>query len=183
MQDYVRVDELIEDLYQIIEEYKEGGFFSKNFDKERALTYLDEIRNNLPRELKDANKILKNASKIIEDANYEAKRIIKDAEERAELLSSEHNIIRIAEEKAQIARKEASEFYIATKTAAVKYADLSMAEAEKSLQQTLEEVSSIFKLIEERLNSEIDAIYNDRQQVKGLEEDFPKEVNSIYQGR
>lgn len=183
MQGYTRIEELLENLYQIIESSKSSNFFSKNLKKEEALAILDEIANNLPRELAEANKILKNASKIIDDAEYEGKRIIKEAQERAELLASEHNIIRIAEEKAQIAKKEASEFYIGTKSAAVKYADTSMAEAEKSLQKSLEEISSIFKMMEERLNLEIDAIYKDRQQVKELEQEFPIEVEQIYKDR
>lgn len=184
MQDYTRVDDLLEDLYQIIEAHKGGGFFGgKSFDKDEAIAILEDIRNNLPRELKDANKILKNATKIIEDAEYEAKRIIKSAEEKAEFLASEHNIIRIAEEKAQIAKKEASEFYIGTKTAAVNYADSSMSDAERSLQQSLEEISLIFKAMEERLNSEIDAIYKDRQQMKDMEGDFISEIEQIFRDR
>ena len=181
MQDYTRVDDLIEDLYQLIEEHKGGGFFGgKSFDKDEAISILDNIRNNLPRELKEANKILKNASKIIEAAEYDAKKIIKTAEEKAEFIASEHNIIRIAEEKAQIAKKEASEFYIGTKRAAINYADASMSDAEQSLQQSLEEISAIFKGMEERLTAEIDAIYKDRQQIKEIEGDFIDEIDQIF---
>ncbi|MDE6181617.1 MAG: hypothetical protein K2F59_00240 [Eubacteriales bacterium] len=184
MQEYTRVDDLIEDLYEVIEEHKGGGFFGgKSFDKKEAIEILEDIRNNLPRELKDANKVLKNANKIIEDAEYEAKRIIKMAEEKAEFLASEHNIIRIAEEKAQIARKEASEFYIGTKTAAINYADASMSHAEKALQNSLEEIAKIFKYMEERLSLEIDAIYEDRQQMKEMEGDFISEIEQIFKDR
>lgn len=184
MEDYGRIDDLIEHLYQMIEEHRAGVFFSgKSFDKEEALAILEEIRNNLPREIKDANKILKNADKIMEDAHYEGKRIIKAAEEKAEFLSSEHNIMKIAEERAQIAKKEVSEFYIATKTAAVNYADESMLDAEETLQKSLQQINKIFKTVEERLTYEIDAIRSDRKQIQDMQGNFTYEIEQIFRNR
>lgn len=181
MQEYNRVENLIEDLYQIIEEYRGGGLFGgKYFDKEDAIDILEEIRNNLPREINDAKKIIKNANKIKEDAEKEAMKIIRMAEEQAQIIVSEHNILKLAEEQAQIAKKEASEFYIATKTAAVDYADASMAKGEKSLQITLEEISNIFKEIEHKISNEIDNIYGDRNSIKDMQQNFVSELDEIF---
>ena len=76
MQEYKKVDDLIDELFAMIDESKTGGIFGgKGLDKEEAFTILDEIRYNLPRELKEAKKILDNADKILQDANLEANKI------------------------------------------------------------------------------------------------------------
>lgn len=183
MQEYNRVENLLEDLYQIIEEYKGGGLFSgKSFDKDDAIDILEEIRNNLPKEINDAKKIIKNANKIKIDAEKDAIKIIKMAEEQAQMIVSEHNIIKLAETQAQMIKKEASEFYIATKTAAVDYADASMLKGEKSLKISLEELSNIFKEIENKISDEIDNIYNDRNAIKDMQNNFNSELEHFFRG-
>ena len=181
MQEYNRVENLLEDLYQIIEEYRGGGLFGgKSFDKDDAIDILEEIRNNLPREINDAKKIIKNSNKIKEDAEKEAIKIIQMAEEQAQMIVSEHNIVKLAEAQAQITRKEASEFYIATKTAAVDYADASMLKGEKALKISLEELSNIFKDIENRISDEIDNIYTDRNAIKDMQNNFASELEHFF---
>lgn len=184
MQDYNRVADLLEDLYQIIEDYRSGVTLGgKPLDKDMAIDILEDIRNNLPRELKDANNILKNGQKIIKDAQDEAQRIIKAAEEKADFISSEHEIIKIAEQKAQIAKKEAAEYYLSMKTAAINYANASMLAGEEALQASLKSISAIFKGVEESLSREIDAIYTDRQAIREYEDKFAAEIDDILRNR
>lgn len=184
MQDYNRVADLLEDLYQIIENYKAGMTIGgKPLDKEGAIDILEDIRNNLPRELKEASNILKNGQKIIKDAHDEAQRIIKAAEEKADFISSEHEIIKIAEQKAQIAKKEAAEYYLSMKSASINYANSSMLACEEALQASLKSISAIFKSLEESFSKEIDAIYADRQAIREYEDKFAVEIEEILRNK
>ena len=97
MQEYAKVDDLIDELFTLISESKSGSLFGgRGIDKDEAFNILEDIRYNLPRELKEAKKIIDNADKILQDANLEANKIIKMAEEEAQAMVSEHNITKLA---------------------------------------------------------------------------------------
>lgn len=167
MQEYTKIDDLLEDLYQLISECKSGGFFGgKVLDKDEAFNILEEIRYNLPRELKEAKKIIDNADKIIQDAQFEANKIVKISEDQAESLVSDHQITKMAREAEEIKRKEMKEFVTEMRDGAISYADRCLSEAEKELQASLNEVLRISKDLEEKLTREIDTIYRNRQEIK-----------------
>lgn len=167
MQEYKKVDDLIDELFAMIDESKTGGIFGgKGLDKEEAFTILDEIRYNLPRELKEAKKILDNADKILQDANLEANKIIKMAEEEAQTLVSEHNITRLAQMMEENKRKEMKEYVTEMRDGAINYADSCLLDVEKILQQSLAQINHITKNIEDSLSQELDRIYKNRQEIK-----------------
>ena len=69
-------------------------------DAEKVRDLIDEVRLNLPSDLKQAKAVVADRNKILMDARTEAENIIKRAEERAKVLVSEEEIVRVANEKA-----------------------------------------------------------------------------------
>lgn len=167
MQEYTKVDDLIDELFAIIESSKSISIFGgKGIDKDEAFQILDEIRYNLPRELKEAKKIIDNAEKILNDANIEANKIIKMAEEEAKLLVSEHNITKMAKIMEENKRKEMKEYVTEMRDGAINYADSCLLDVEKILQHSLNEINYISKNLEEHLSKEIERVYKNRQEIK-----------------
>ena len=69
-------------------------------DVEQIRDYLDEIRANLPGELRQAQQIVNDRAQILDSANAQAQVIVKKAEERARVLVSEAEIVRAAQQRA-----------------------------------------------------------------------------------
>ena len=63
--------------------------------------YVDELRNDLPKELNRADEIMRNHDKIIAEAEQEASRIKKEAKQYAERITDENEIVLQAKEKAK----------------------------------------------------------------------------------
>jgi regulator of protease activity HflC (stomatin/prohibitin superfamily) len=68
---------------------------------------IDQIRFNLPDEIKQANWTVSEQQRIITEAHAEAARIMSRANERAEETSSDHEVLRRAERQATQLVKEA----------------------------------------------------------------------------
>lgn len=167
MQEYTKVDDLIDELFTLISESKSGSLFGgKGIDKDEAFNILEDIRYNLPRELKEAKKIIDNADKILQDANIEANKIIKMAEEEAESMVSDHNITKLAKMMEEEKRKEMKEYVNEMRDGAINYADRCLLDVENILQESLNQLNYINKNIEEHLSKEIERIYKNRQEIK-----------------
>ncbi len=167
MQEYTKVDDLIDELFTLISESKSGSLFGgKGIDKDEAFNILEDIRYNLPRELKEAKKIIDNADKILQDANIEANKIIKMAEEEAEAMVSDHNITKLAKMMEEEKRKEMKEYVNEMRDGAINYADSCLLDVENILQDSLNQINYISKNIEEHLSKEIERVYKNRQEIK-----------------
>ena len=90
----MNVNELLDTIEDLLEESTgmplSGG--KRIVDVEQIRDYLDDIRANLPVELRQAQ--------LIESANAQAQAIVKKAEERARILVSEAEIVRAAQQRA-----------------------------------------------------------------------------------
>ncbi len=62
---------------------------------------LDDLREHIPEEVKQAKAVVADRAKILDDARSEAERIIKSAENKAMLLVSENEIVKKSEAKAR----------------------------------------------------------------------------------
>ena len=96
----MNVNELLDTIEDALEEGANvplsGG--KKIVDVEQIRDYLDEIRANLPGELRQAQQIVNDRAQIVETANAQA--IVKKAEERARILVSEAEIVKAAQQRA-----------------------------------------------------------------------------------
>ncbi len=66
-------------------------------NEDEVMELIDQIRFNLPDEIKQANWTVSEQQRIITEAHAEAARIMSRANERAEETSSDHEILRRAE--------------------------------------------------------------------------------------
>ena len=98
----MNVTELLDTIEDALEESAgmplSGG--KRIVDVEQIRDYLDEIRANLPGELRQAQQIVNDRAQILDSANAQAQVIVKKAEERARVLVSEAEIARAAQQRA-----------------------------------------------------------------------------------
>ena len=98
----MNVNELLDTIEDVLEESASvplsGGKHLVDVDQIRD--YLDEVRANLPGELRQAQQIVNDRSQIVDNANAQAQAIIKKAEERARILVSDAEIVKAAQQRA-----------------------------------------------------------------------------------
>lgn len=75
-----------------------GGKHLVDVDKIRD--YLDDVRLNLPGELRQARSIVSDRSQILGEATAQAEAIVKKAEERARILVGEQEVVKMAQKQA-----------------------------------------------------------------------------------
>lgn len=94
------IDELLEQLDEVLE----GGLKMPGkraiVDVENIRAVIDEIRLNMPQEIKQARGIVADRAEIITTAKREADGIIRSAEERAKAMVAQEEITKLAQEKA-----------------------------------------------------------------------------------
>ena len=96
----------VEELLELMEETLEEGTavpFSPSkriVDVDRMRDIIDEVRNNLPDEIRDSKKIVADREQIIKGARAESENIIKQAEERVRGLVSDQEITKRAQQRA-----------------------------------------------------------------------------------
>ena len=135
------IEAFIEELEDLINNAKApltGGGQKKIIDADAAYEILDDIKHALPDEFQKARRILRERDEILTAADDEAQHIVKDAEDRANMLASDQEIVRIANGQA-----------MDIKSAAEKDAREIRYWAENSAEQT-------FSKIEEELQAVID---------------------------
>ena len=69
-------------------------------DVDRMRDIIDEVRLNLPTEVRQAKAIVNDRAEIISGAKREAEAIVKKSEERARIMLSEQEIVRAAQQRA-----------------------------------------------------------------------------------
>ena len=90
----MNVEELLDMLEETLEEGTAVPFAAAKrvVDVDRCRDIVDEVRNNLPDELRDSKKIVADREQILKNAQTDADNIIKQAEERARVLVSDKEI-------------------------------------------------------------------------------------------
>ena len=96
----------VEELLELMEETLEAGTavpFSPSkrmVDVDRMRDIIDEVRNNLPDEIRESKKIVNDREQIMQNARIESESIIQQAEERAHVLTSEQEIVKRSQQRA-----------------------------------------------------------------------------------
>lgn len=82
-------------------------------EEDEFIHLLDEMRTNIPLEIRDAARLLKERERIIGEAQDQAARIVQDAQRRAQVLVSEHTVLaeakQLAEEELLVAERQRQE--------------------------------------------------------------------------
>lgn len=130
---------LLDALEDLIEKGVSVPFTGKCMvDRDEILDLIQDIRLKLPDEIKQAEWISSERSRILAEAQQEADNIVKNAENSISSLVDQHEITRKAYEQAESiianAKKNAREIRLGTR----EYADGILGKVEEILENTLE---------------------------------------------
>lgn len=105
-----RIEELIEDIFEFVEECKMQPLSSTKVivPKEELYDLLDELRMRTPDEIKRYQKMIENKDAILADAEEKANAILADAQQKMDALVDEHEIMQQAYAQADAIVQEAS---------------------------------------------------------------------------
>ncbi len=134
----------IEELLEQFDEILDGGVRIPGrktiVDIEKLRALVDDIRLNIPGEIKQAKGIVSDRADIITNAKREADGIIRSAEERAKALVAQEEITRLAQEKASEIISTAQAKSREMRKAAQEFVDDIMRRADEGLTANLSEV-------------------------------------------
>ncbi|HIY01799.1 MAG TPA: ATPase [Candidatus Blautia faecipullorum] len=173
-----RIEQIIDDIEEFIESCKYQPLSTAKIivNKEEMDELLRELRLKTPDEIKRYQKIINNKDAILEDAQSKADAIIADAQAKAQELVTQHEIMQKAYAQANdtinAANKQAQEILdSATQDAnsirlsAITYTDDMMANIGSVLDQTLEDAGGKYKGFIEALQSCLDVVNHNRQEL------------------
>lgn len=109
-------------------------------DGEEIRNLLDDIRLNLPKDIRQAERIVADRTQIIADAKREAETIVRVAEERAKAMVAKDAITREAQEKANEMMTQARQKSAEMRKAANDYVDDLMQRTDESIAMGLAEL-------------------------------------------
>jgi DNA anti-recombination protein RmuC len=149
------VEELIDELYDMVEKA-----WSLPLSRGRAVLdggdvkqILDEIRESLPQEIRQAKAIVADRSQIIGDAKREAETVVRVAEERAKAMVAQDEITRQAQQKANELLTQSQTKVREMRKASNDYIDDLMKRTEDGLSQNLAELRKTRQNIKASLRS------------------------------
>jgi len=94
--------EIIDKIEELLDKSKKVPFTSNIMISENEIyEMLDELRNVLPEEFRQARWIVKEREGMLEESKRQSERIIREAKERAEMLVNETEILKNASRKAE----------------------------------------------------------------------------------
>lgn len=98
----MNIDELLDLMEETMEEGTGVPFSGgkRMVDVDRMRDIIDEVRLNLPTEVRQAKAIVNDRAEIISGAKREAEAIVKKSEERARIMLSEQEIVGAAQQRA-----------------------------------------------------------------------------------
>ena len=135
------IDELVNTLYETIDDAPSVPLSNKCvIEREKALDILEEIRANLPSELKMANEIVEKRNDFISAGKKEYDTKIKQAEEMAKQKVNDHELLIEARKRANEIIATADQKAKQIMEAATTYCDNAMKDTEASIGKTLEQV-------------------------------------------
>ncbi len=110
---------------------------NKMVDPDAVYEVIDEIRAQFPDELKQARWIVKERQEMLEEAEKEANRVLVEAQDRAQQIASEQEVVRLAEQQAADIMDKARQMEREVRLGAEDYADEMLANLEVNLGKLL----------------------------------------------
>ncbi|MBE6900446.1 MAG: ATPase [Ruminococcaceae bacterium] len=136
------IEEILDQLDELIDRSWSlpltGGRCVVDADKVREL--LDDVRLNLPTEIRQAQSIVADRTAIVEEAKKEAEAIIARAEKRAAALVEEQEIVRQSKNKAAEITQQAQQQSREMRQSAKEFVDGILKNTEETLAASLTEV-------------------------------------------
>ena len=134
------IEELLEEFDEVLDTGMKLPGKRTLLDAEKVRELIDDIRLNLPAEIKQAKSIVNDRTEIITRSKAEADEIIKRADERAQAMVAQEEITRLADEKAREIIAAAQSKSREMRKAAQDFVDDIMQRADEGLTSNLAEV-------------------------------------------
>lgn len=134
------LDELLEQFDEVLDSGIKIPGKKTVVDIEKLRAVVDDIRLNIPSEIKQARGIVADRTEIITTAKREADGIIRSADERAKAMVAEQEIVKLAQEKATEIISNAQLKCREMKKAAQDFVDDLMKRADEGLTSNLAEI-------------------------------------------
>ena len=141
----MNVNELLDTIEDALEESAgmplSGG--KRIVDVGQIRDYLDEVRVNLPVELRQAQSIVSDRGQLIDSANAQAQAIIRKAEDRARVLVSEAEIVKAAQQRASEILSAAQSEARALRQSTTDYCDNMLKTTEETMAENAAQVRNV----------------------------------------
>ncbi|MCL2592388.1 MAG: ATPase [Defluviitaleaceae bacterium] len=172
------IDNYLIQIEDILESCKAVPLMGKvAVDKEMIYEIIDEMRMNMPKEIKEAKKVFENRDKylrdaekralaIIEEAKKDAEEIVKDGENRAAKLTAEHEIVKTATLEAEKIIEEAKHDAKNMRINSLEYADDILAKGEHAIRVASENISKQLQSTDTYFTQVLDTLYSNRQELR-----------------
>ncbi len=136
------VEELLDMLYVLIEDAKALPLSGDKcvVERERALTLLDDLKAQFPMELSEAQKLIAARADYIASAKREVELMKKQAEDKAEKILNEDEIMEKAKARAADLVRETEERCRELRRSANEYCEEAMQRCESAVGQTYEQL-------------------------------------------
>lgn len=136
----MNLEELLEQFDEVLDSGVKFPGKKTIVDVERLRAVVDDIRLNIPSEIKQARGIVADRTDIITTAKREADGIIRNAEERAKAMVAQEEIVKMAQEKAAEIISNAQAKSRDMRKAAQDFVDDIMRRADEGLTANLAEI-------------------------------------------
>ncbi|HAX18235.1 MAG TPA: ATPase [Actinobacteria bacterium] len=147
--------EIIEKIEEFLDKSKRMPFTSNIIVNESEIyEMLDELRNVLPEEFRQARWIVKEREGMIEESKRQSERIIREAKERADMLVNETEILKNATRKSEDMLAVAEARSRTIRLEAEDYADEKLASLEAALHKILSAIEKGREQFKSGLSSE-----------------------------
>lgn len=135
----MRLEMLIDELQEIVDGALKMPFSGgkKVVNTERIQEIVEEMRTNMPQEVRQAKNIVADRNNIIGKAKKEAETVVQQAEDRAKSMVERSEILRQAQQKANEILTKANEEADQVKQAANRYIEHIMKKADDELSLNL----------------------------------------------
>lgn len=138
-----RLLDFIEQLEEILDRGTKVPLTGKIMvDEDTVLEILDNIRAVLPEEIRQANLVLAERDRLMEDARNEGQRIIDRAQKQAEQLLQEDEIVAQSRSYAEDIARKAQQYSREVKIGALKYSDDLLHDLEVKLEDTFKAIKA-----------------------------------------
>lgn len=137
-------------------------------NREELMDLLMDIRLKFPNALKQAEWVVENRNKILNDAKKEADSKLEESERFATKLIDENEITRKAYEQAEKILDNARQTEREMKLGAIEYADNVLLRVEQTLKESMERYHDSFIAVEGLYSNSLQMITKNRQDLRGI---------------
>ncbi|MCL2350909.1 MAG: ATPase [Firmicutes bacterium] len=160
----------LEELEELVENSKSVPFSNKvGIEKEKVFDIVRDIRLNLPNELRQAQRILDDRDKIINEAKIKASGIIDDAENTAQFMVSNHEVYKAASEQAEQLMETTRQNARDMRLNAMDYADELLSKTEGMIREAMINMDQQHQMMDDYFSQTVDILYANRQELRGVE--------------